>query len=70
MTERSKKRPRIGFFDIGLKKGNILYYKENPEIEVKVESQRQVIYNGSVTFLSTITCKLKNRDYNYLHHFG
>lgn len=64
MAERAKKRPRIGFFDLGLKKGDVLYYKENPEIEVRVESQRQVTFQGNVTFLSTITCKLKNRDYN------
>lgn len=54
MAERAKKRPRIGFFDLGLKKGDVLYYKENPEIEVRVESQRQVTYQGNVTFLSSM----------------
>lgn len=48
MVERAKKRPRIGFFDIGLKKGDVLYYKENSEIEVKVENHRQVNYKGRV----------------------
>lgn len=64
MAKQAKKRPRIGFYDIGLKKGDILFYKGDPGIEVTVDSQRQVNYNGRITYLSTITCELKNRDYN------
>ncbi len=64
MNERAKKRPRVGFFDIGLKKGDFLYYKEDSTIIVTVENQRQVKYKGKLTFLSTITCELKHRDYN------
>ena len=64
MSEKTKKRPRIGFFDIGLEKGDILYYKVDPSIVVRVEDTRRVKYNDRITFLSTITCELKHRDYN------
>lgn len=64
MSYRTKKRPKVGFFDIGLKKGDSLFYKEDPSVIVRVENQRQVKFEGKLTFLSTITCKLKHRDYN------
>lgn len=63
-TERAKRRPNVGFFEIGLKKGDTLYYKEDPSVIVKVENQRQINYKGRITFLSTLTCELKKRDYN------
>ena len=64
MRKQAKNRPRISFIDIGLKKGDVLLYKDDPKIEVKVENERLINYKGRLTTLSTLTRELKQRDYN------
>jgi hypothetical protein len=50
---------------MGLQKGDILLWKDDPSITVSVISERKVLYNGEETSLSALSAKLKG--YNVKH---
>lgn len=50
-TENAKvRRPALNFYEMGMQKGDVLLWKENPSISVVVDSERKVIYNGEETY--------------------
>lgn len=53
-------RPPLNFFEMGMSKGDILTYKDNPEITITVFSDRSVLYNGNEMAISLVTKELKN----------
>ena len=59
------KRPPLNFYEMGLQKGDILLWKDDPSISVTVISERKVSYNGEETSLSALSAKLKG--YNVKH---
>ena len=52
-------RPPLNFMQMGMSKGDILVYKENPEITISVFSERTVIFNGNEMAISAVTKELK-----------
>lgn len=58
-------RPALNFYEMGMKKGDILVWKDNPEITVAISSERKVIYNGEEVSISALSAKLKG--YNTKH---
>lgn len=52
-------RPPLNFMQMGMSKGDILTYKDNPEITITVFSERSVIYNGNEMAISLVTKELK-----------
>jgi hypothetical protein len=65
-TENAKvRRPALNFYEMGIQKGDVLLWKENPSISVVIDSERKVIYNGEETSISALSARLKG--YNTKH---
>lgn len=52
-------RPALNFFEMGMQKGDILVWKEDPDIKVTVLSERKILYNGEETSISSLSAQLK-----------
>lgn len=52
-------RPPLNFYQMGMKKGDVLTWKENPEITISVFSERTVLFEGKEMFISAVTRDLK-----------
>lgn len=59
------RRPSLNFYEMGMQKGDVLLWKENPSISVVVDSDRRVIYQGKEVSISALSAKLKG--YNTKH---
>lgn len=59
------RRPSLNFFEMGMQKGDVLVWKEDPSISVVIETERKVIYEGEGTSISALSAKLKG--YNVKH---
>ena len=51
---------------MGLKKGDLLIWKEDPTISVIIESERKVLYNGEEVSLSALSAKLKGYSVKHI----
>ena len=58
-------RPALNFYEMGMQKGDVLLWKEDPSISVVVDSERRVIYQGEAVSISALSAKLKG--YNTKH---
>lgn len=56
-------RPPLNFFDMGMQKGDILQWRENPNITISVYTGRSVLYNGKEIAISALTRDLRNAKY-------
>ena len=54
-----KRRPSLNFYEMGIQKGDVLLWKDNPSISVMVNSERRVIYQGEEVSLSALSAQLK-----------
>jgi hypothetical protein len=53
---QKKRRPRINFYEMGLKKDSVLTFDENgKKVEVKVFNERQIEFEGRVQSLTSLT---------------
>lgn len=59
-------RPALNFYEMGMKKGDILVWKDNPEITVAISSERKVIYNGEEVSISALSASLKGYNVKYI----
>lgn len=59
-TKAQAKRPPLNFYEMGLQKGDILIWKDDPSISVTVLSERKVCYEGEETSISALSAKLKD----------
>ena len=64
-SKAQAKRPPLNFYEMGLQKGDILLWKDDPTITVSILSERKVLYDGDETSLSSLSAKLKG--YNTKH---
>ena len=65
-TQKEKpRRPPLDFYKMGMLKGDVLLWKEDPSISVMVNSERRVIYQGEEVSLSALSAQLKG--YNTKH---
>jgi hypothetical protein len=60
---RAAKRPLLNYIKLGLSIGDVLFYKNDPSITVSVYDGTHILYEGEITKLTPVTCKVKNRDY-------
>ena len=59
-TEKAKeKRPPLNYYKMGMHEGDILKWKDDPSITVKVISDRKVSYNGEEVSISALSAQLK-----------
>ena len=64
-SNKAKKRSPLNYFEMGLHKGDVLKWKDDPTITVTIASERKVIYNGEEVSLSALSAQLKG--YNVKH---
>lgn len=64
-SKAKAKRPPLNFYEMGLQKGDILLWKEDPSIMVTIVSERKVLYDGEETSISFLSARLKG--YNVRH---
>lgn len=65
-TQNAKvRRPSLNFYEMGMQKGDVLLWKEDPAISVVVDSERRVVYQGEEVSISALSAKLKG--YNTKH---
>lgn len=64
-SKAKAKRPPLSFFEMGMKVGDKLLWKDDPSIFVVVSSERKVSYDGEETSISSLSAKLKG--YNTRH---
>ena len=57
-------RPALNFYEMGLSKGDELFWKADPSIKATVFSERTVLYQGEEKSLSPLTRDLKGIPYN------
>jgi hypothetical protein len=53
---QKKRRPKINFYEIGLKRGSVLIFNENgKKVEAKVFNERQIEFEGKAQSLTALT---------------
>ncbi len=60
-----QKRPPLNFYEMGMQKGDVLKWKDDPTIIVTVASERKINYNGEEVSISALSAQLKG--YNTKH---
>ena len=53
------KRPPLNFYEMGLQKGDVLIWKDDPSISVTIISERKVCYKEEEVSISTLSAQLK-----------
>jgi hypothetical protein len=59
-------RPALNFYEMGMQRGDILVWKEDPSITVSIISEHKVMYNGEETSISPLSAKLKGYKVKYI----
>lgn len=59
-------RPALNFYEMGLQKGDVLVWKDDPSIFVTVMSDRKVCYQEEEVSISALSAKLKGSKYKYI----
>lgn len=52
-------RPPLNFFEMGMKKGDVLQWKDDPSVTLSVYTERTVIFEGKERAISAVTRDLK-----------
>ena len=52
-------RPPLNFYEMGMQKGDILIWKDDPSVSVTIISERKVCYEDEETSISALSAKLK-----------
>lgn len=52
-------RPALNFFEMGMRKNDVLHWKEDPSITVTVFTDRTVLFNGKEMAISAVSRDLK-----------
>ena len=65
-SKAQAKRPPLNFYEMGLQKGDILHWKDDPSISVTIISDRKVLYDGEETSISALSAKLKSYKVKYI----
>lgn len=56
---KAAKRSPLNFYEMGMQKGDILIWKDDPTISVTIISERKVCHEGEETSISALSAKLK-----------
>ena len=52
-------RPALNFYEMGMQKGDVLVWKDDPSIIVTIISERKISYEGVETSISSLSAQLK-----------
>lgn len=61
--EKLKKRPNMNYFEMGLNRGDLLYFVDNENITVSIHSEKKVDFNGEIISLTKATKIILGLDY-------
>lgn len=59
-------RPALNFYEMGMKKGDCLLWKDDPSVSVIVASERKVLYNGEEVSISALSAQLKGYSVKHI----
>ena len=59
VTEEVSDEIESDFYEMGMQKGDILQWKDDPTITVTIVSERRISYEGEETSISSLSAKLK-----------
>lgn len=59
-------RPPMNYYEMGMKKGDLLHWKDDPTITVIIASDRKVLYNGEEVSISALSAQLKGSSNKYI----
>jgi hypothetical protein len=65
-VKAQKHRPSLNFNEMGMQKGDILVWKDDPSITVTIISDRKVEYNGEEVSISALSAQLKGYKVNHI----
>lgn len=65
-TKAKVHRPALNFYEMGMKKGDKLYWKEDPSISVEISSERKVLFKGEECSISSLSAQLKGYSVKYI----
>ena len=65
-SKAQAKRPPLNFYEMGLQKGDVLVWKDDPSISVTILSERKVCYEGEETSISALSAKLKGYQVKHI----
>lgn len=54
----SSRRPPLNYFEMGMKKGDVLVFTKNPNITIEIIDEKKVLYQEEIYSLTGITKKL------------
>ena len=52
-------RPPLNFYEMGMQKGDVLVWKDDPTVSVTIISERKISYEGEEASISALSAKLK-----------
>ena len=52
-------RPALNFYEMGMQKGDVLIWKDDPTVSVSIVSERKISYKGEETSISALSAQLK-----------
>lgn len=58
-TKAKAKRPALNFYEMGLHKGDVIFWKDDPSISATIISERKISFEGEETSISALSAKLK-----------
>lgn len=58
-VKAQKHRPALNFYEMGMQKGDLLVWKDDPSINVTIISDRKVEYEGEEVSISALSASLK-----------
>ena len=56
----SSRRPPLNYFEMGMKKGDVLAFTKDPSVEVVIIDEKKILYKGETYSLTGVTKKLLN----------
>ncbi len=59
-------RPALNFYEMGIQKGDVLTWKDDPSITVTVASERKILYQGEECSISALSAQLKGYKVKYI----
>ena len=59
-------RPALNFYEMGMQKGDVLVWKDDPTISVTIISERKISYEGEETSISSLSAQLKGYKSKYI----
>lgn len=63
VVKAKSRRPPLNFFEMGLNKGDVLVFSQNPEVQCSVVSAKKVLFNNEEQSLTAVTKELLHKDY-------